>query len=640
MPRPKVPESARRRIAKACVQCQSTKQKCDGKSPCSSCLRRRQAESCAYSDHVRSYGHRRRREPKSTTNRNPNEADGTIDISVPKLPQSLYDTRGKVVYLGDCSALSFLQNIQELMERETHSSDTSIHTREFEELPPEPDDRSLSYAGNVHDLRNLILTFFSVTSGVLDIIDPADIETTLVQWIDGSLDAHAHRGSEAVFYLILAYASQAQASTTQDRRHAHSFYHHGRQIALLHLTDDPSLETVQAFMLISLYMLGCSRRNGSFLNLGIAISAAKALGLHRSETNRSFPEHEARLRERIWSTLRYHDLFFCAMMGRTSSTMTTDCTISPTQLPNRGDTAPMQLSAHAFSFMERTVNEIYTKRTVSMGVLKDLAHELREAIRTIPAMFTITLTTSPPSGPIAAMYYKDILLRNANVLCSYHFSMMLLTRPFVVTRLRAHIASDSTSPETDAPAQPSNNNSDTGTDTGRGTVYDELTTNALSCIDAAIKTVRILHYLLTTGALLSNMPLTVDSPRAWTFVSSLTLCSAYFGQLGTAACNEEAIAQARQILDHFALSSPQARRYSGILAKLSDAASRSRRESFMEQQEQQDGHHHPSSASAVGDLSMLDSWDMSNLVDVSDRFPLDLGGAESIWDLNWVGSLM
>ncbi|KAL2844532.1 fungal-specific transcription factor domain-containing protein [Aspergillus pseudoustus] len=627
MPRPKVAESARKRIAKACLGCQTTKQKCDGKSPCSSCLRRRQAESCAYSDHVRSYGHRRQRRLASTIDRKSNDADATIDIAVPKLPQSLYDTRGKVVYLGDCSALSFLQNIQELMERETHSSDTSIHTREFEELPPEPDDRSLSYTGNVHDLRNLIQTFFSITAGVLDIIDPADTETVLTQWIDGTLEPH--RGSEAVLYLTLAYAGQAQASTALDRRHAHSFYHHGRQIALLHLTEDPSLETVQAFVLISLYMLSCSRRNGSFLNLGIAISAAKALGLHRSETNRSFPEREARLRERIWSTLRYHDLFFCAMMGRTSSTITTDCTVSTAQYPTTAPTqeVAMQLSAHAFSFMERTVNEIYTKRTVSMGVLKDLAHELREAIRTIPAPFTMIITTSPPRSSTGAAMYKDVLLRNANVLCSYHFSMMLLTRPFVVTKLRAHLTSDSTSLETDVPAQPQPGNSDTGP--GTGTVYDELTTNALSCIHAAIETVRILHHLLTAGALLSNMPLTV----AWTFVSSLTLCSAYFGQLGTAQCNEEAIAQARQILDHFALSSPQARRYSGILAKLSDAAARGRRGSFMEQASDDP------SACAVGDLTMLDSWDMSNL-DMPDRFPLDLGGAESIWDLNWVGSLM
>ncbi|KAL2793709.1 fungal-specific transcription factor domain-containing protein [Aspergillus keveii] len=625
MPRPKVQESNRRRIAKACLHCQSSKLKCDGKSPCTACARRQQPESCAYSDHVRSYGHRRRRAQKPASNTKPNEADGVIEIAVPKLPKSLYDTRGKVVYLGDCSALSFLQNVQELIEREAQSSNSEIHSREFEELPPDPDDRSLSYTGSVEDLTDLIKTFFTVISGLLDIIDPATVETLLWDWIHGSLGKH--RGSEAVLYLIFAYASQARASSTVEKHRAHSFYHHGRHIALLHLTDDPSVETVQAFILISLYMLACSRRNGAFLNLGIAISAAKALGLHRKQMNEGFPVEEARLRERIWATLRYHDLFFCAMMGRTSSTITTDCTVSSTQLPSISDPSTrvpatqetaMLYSAHAFSFMERTVNEIYTKRTVSMGVLKDLAQELREAIKDIPQVYTISPSMAQPT-------VSETLLRNANILCSYHFTMMLLTRPFVVASLRARLGAQSTASSATPIATtgiPSICQNDE--------VYDELATNALSCIRAAIETIRILHHLLSTGALYSNMPLTV----AWTFVSSLTICSAYFGQLGVPESNEQAIAQAREILAHFALSSPQARRYSGILGTLSDAATGHAQATTRCSSQVRRG----DDPAEIRDLSLLDSWDMSNL-DMH-QFPLDLGNAESIWDLNWIGSLM
>lgn len=81
-----------------------------------------------------------------------------------------------------------------------------------------------------------------------------------------------------------------------DAHRAQSFYDRGRQIATLELTDDPSVETIQAFILVSLYMLGCSRRNGAYLNLGIAISAAKSLGFHRDETNAGLPESEGRLR--------------------------------------------------------------------------------------------------------------------------------------------------------------------------------------------------------------------------------------------------------------------------------------------------------------------------------------------------------
>jgi hypothetical protein len=262
------------------------------------------------------------------------------------------------------------------------------------------------------------------------------------------------------------------------------------------------------------------------LNLGIAISAAKALGLHRKETNEGFPVEEARLRfvlippycgvlyrtddsrERIWATLRYHDLFFCAMMGRTSSTITTDCTVLSTQPPSISDPSTnstpsqetaMAYSAHAFSFMERTVNEIYTKRTVSMGVLKDLAQELREAIKSIPQTLAIPGTVFSQEE-----VKRQLLLRNANVLCSYHFTMMLLTRPFVVANLRARLGPQSTASSATPIATtgiPSSSQNDE--------VYDELATNALSCIHAANETIRILHLLLSAGALYSNMPLTV-----------------------------------------------------------------------------------------------------------------------------------
>ncbi|KAL2869596.1 transcription factor domain-containing protein [Aspergillus lucknowensis] len=637
MPRAKVSEESRRRIAKACLHCQSSKQKCDGKSPCSACVRRHCPASCAYSDHVRSYGHRRRRTQKAVLASERNASDSLNEIAVPKLPQSLYDTRGKVVYLGDCSALSFLQNLQELIERETRPNSALASTREFEELPPDPDEGSLSYTGNVDDLTGLVKTFFTVTSGVLDIIEQTHAETLLTQWIHGSRDSH--RGHEAVLYLILAYAAQAQASSPLEQRRAHSFYHHGRHIALLHLTDDASVETVQAFLLICLYMLGCSRRNGAFLNLGIAISAAKALGLHRRETNRSFPEDEARLRERIWTSLRYHDLFFCAMMGRTSSTITTDCTVPYTQPSpeahihlNSAQERAMALSAHAFSFMERTVNEIYTKRTVSMGALKDLATELRDAISRIPGVFTCD-TNSTIS--------QEILLRNANVLCSYHFTMMLLTRPFVVANLRAH-----PHPNSSLSHKSSSSSSSIHPVQQNDTVYEEIVTNALSCIDAAIETIRILSHLLTTNALLRNMPLTV----AWTFVSALTVCSAYFGQLGCSESNATAIDQARRILDHFAVSSPQARRYSGILAKLSTAATvhhNSRqtdgREVYVSgtpSASQDDPLQEGGSQLGTGDVDLFlqDPWNI-NSIDVN-LFPLDLGNAESIWNLNWVGSLM
>jgi hypothetical protein len=62
MPRPKVTEDCRRRVAKACLRCQKSKYKCDGQTPCAQCIKRNRSLACAYSSIERSYGqHRRRR---------------------------------------------------------------------------------------------------------------------------------------------------------------------------------------------------------------------------------------------------------------------------------------------------------------------------------------------------------------------------------------------------------------------------------------------------------------------------------------------------------------------------------------------------------------------------------------------------
>ena len=110
--------------------------------------------------------------------------------------------------------------------------------------------------------------------------DRSYVEGLLRRWAGGALPVTS--GCAAVLYLMLAYAAQARCASTADLHRSQSFFHHGRQIALLELTNEPKRETIQAFLLICLYMLGCSRRNGAHLNLGIAIGAARSLGYHQS----------------------------------------------------------------------------------------------------------------------------------------------------------------------------------------------------------------------------------------------------------------------------------------------------------------------------------------------------------------------
>lgn len=132
MPRPKVTEESRRRVAKACLRCQEAKHKCDGLTPCAQCSKRGRVSECKYSPLERSYGRRRRRRnvqrqdsrenrgsttSRSTDNeesprhqspvsktRQPREAQRTMrvrELNIPRKSRTLYDTSGRIGTYND-----------------------------------------------------------------------------------------------------------------------------------------------------------------------------------------------------------------------------------------------------------------------------------------------------------------------------------------------------------------------------------------------------------------------------------------------------------------------------------------------------------------------------------------------------------
>lgn len=185
------------------------------------------------------------------------------------------------------------------------------------------------------------------------------------------------------------------------------------------------------------------------------------------------------------------------MTGRTPCTITTDAPASKKpSLPSHYFPEPHQQlslleSAYAFSFTEQSITNIYTKESVSMWKLHTLATDLRDATGRIPDEFR-SLT---PSGPES----HQRILGNASVACNYYFSMMILTRPFLITSIGAKYGRESL------------NLSDRVEDClPQGLkASGEILEGALASIDSAIYTVRTLHQLLTAKMLFNNMPLVV-----------------------------------------------------------------------------------------------------------------------------------
>ena len=190
-------------------------------------------------------------------------------------------------------------------------------------------------------------------------------------------------------------------------------------------------------------------------------------------------------------------------MGRTSAILTTDSTVLDEQLllsdPNSPDFCQelgLLESARAFSFLERTVNEVYTKQTVPLGLLQRISQELQDASSKIPnELRTVSMSNSSAGSPRG---YQRYILRNSSVACNYYFTMMLLTRPFLIVSLRAKYSWAMATTTIDG-----------GTNGADAQLYTDIMHGATQSIDSAIKTIQLLHELMTTDMLFNNMPLTV-----------------------------------------------------------------------------------------------------------------------------------
>ncbi|CEJ59550.1 hypothetical protein PMG11_08170 [Penicillium brasilianum] len=575
MPRPKVSKQTRQRIAKACIHCQSGKQKCDGLHPCAQCIKRERSSECEYSSHVRSYGRQRLRKTNpihrpsggvhvgslnqyGPVDKDLREDSNAFHVAIPRLPHNVRDSKGRAIYFGNSAALSFLQSIQELMEVDdtlqvlSAGAPTNLVSEDL--VPHDGDSFSLHGYINGPEMLSLIEVFFTSTCGILDIFNRSQIGSLVDAWVNETLSPSS--GSTAILYLVIAYAAQTRDASETDKTISKHCFHYGQQTSVLKLTTEPSIESVQAFLLISLYMLGQAQRNAAHFNLGISLSAARALGYHRIPAD---AEQGDQLPRRIWRTLCYHDLFFCAMMGRTPSTSTTDLlegndTPSDSSDPDYGQQLGMIEAARAFSIMRQTVINIYTRQSVPLGLLEQISSDLQELRKRVPAgLCYLEQGLSEGNKPLQR---QQFVLRNASVACDYHFSMMLLMRPFLVSCLRISFQK-TTASQTGGNEELQNS-----------TIQKEITRGAMQAIEAAISTIQVIHDLHVRGLLFKNMPLVV----ARVLVSALTVCAAFFGRLGDSKECELAIHRADQILQHFMESSPQAKHYDATLKNLSKAA--------------------------------------------------------------------
>jgi hypothetical protein len=97
-----------------------------------------------------------------------------------------------------------------------------------------------------------------------------------------------HKYARAALDLMVSIGAQCRAADAVDHRYASTLFSRAQKSVMGDGLEDPSIDMVRCFLLMTFYMLGACRRNAAFMYLGIASQASSALGLHVTEQYRHF----------------------------------------------------------------------------------------------------------------------------------------------------------------------------------------------------------------------------------------------------------------------------------------------------------------------------------------------------------------
>ncbi|PNH37520.1 hypothetical protein VD0004_g9268 [Verticillium dahliae] len=428
----------RARIANACDSCKARKVKCDGNIPCSYCTRRQRASTCHYSPQ-----HRRRTQVARTTVTPSPSAPGSdrltrhhqspgprssysrqqshtatptprVDTSqeaaddeteVPREARLLRDAQGKLIFIGDCAPLSFFQTVRQLVSSRVDANAFAQHVNRFSGSDSANSKPSHCQGSGTlpvlhrDTIPTAVAAYSSVTSGIVDLFCHTRVRDDIALWAS---QTERHDVSSAVHFLVLAIGYQA---THEDL--AVTYFDHARNIALANLTGNLTVSTIQAFVLITVFMLG------------IAVRAAYSIGVHRTEINARFGPETQRQRDRLWKSMRILDLFLSTSMGRPPATSDVDCTVSYSAPDEDGQEAfdILNSSVQIFLIAEEIVVEVYSRKKISYQLTEGISRRLRDwSIRWLPKLKHVI--ASPPAEGNGTE-----VTGACQVLCSYYYSL-------------------------------------------------------------------------------------------------------------------------------------------------------------------------------------------------------------------------
>ncbi|GKT66136.1 LOW QUALITY PROTEIN: C6 transcription factor [Colletotrichum tofieldiae] len=236
----------------------------------------------------------------------------------------MYTCSGEKVYVGNASAIAFLQYLRGKVR--VLGPDFTISQgchRMFEAQVPlqQTDD----FADDIDDAerRTLVQRFLDASSGLLDLFDESGIDRLLAVADPPSIEfdrVKIQNGDEGrlCLYMMVAIGAQCRGQPG-DAHKAFRYFEEARKLSFAGMLSDPTLDTARGFVLMAFYMFGACRRNSAFMYLGVATKAASVMGLHMADQFQSLSKDERSLRSRVDKSIRLFDVVCSSILGQQAS---------------------------------------------------------------------------------------------------------------------------------------------------------------------------------------------------------------------------------------------------------------------------------------------------------------------------------
>lgn len=323
------------------------------------------------------------------------------------------------------------------------------------------------------------------TSGVLDIYDRAEVDQYLAQDALGKYSSDSFQ--RAAISLIFSIGAQSRMSSTTDADIAAAGFNHGRRVAFRENLENPTVDLIRLFLLMSFYMIGACRRHTAVMHIGVACTAAIMLGLHDTEQYAGLQPAERRIRWKTYQALVTTDSVNATLLGR--PLMTPSLTLGKPLL--HGELIDHSKKDHNIGTAAFEI--CLAVKSIATQAGQNARVETSEVQHVVEELIQWAAVWKKANPPFDSATGKSLSNGNAHasavgylhISCVYYHALILVTRPSLVDTLLDSVLS-SPDPSTTNPDRMSDHLSDT-------------------CVDAAVHLAQTCYDAYSAGFILDNM---------------------------------------------------------------------------------------------------------------------------------------